>query len=172
MGQLAEEFAGGGVDDAHVVIDRATPATAYTARPKAGSGRPAPPVLGRRRVTAGEGAEADQALVERVRARLEQDGQMIRGTEKSARPVTMHRAAQLAVEELTGEGHPITWTTARTRPRAISDADDPRDVLIGRLAVILGVADGGHHPASFDAVLSAAQRATRARVSTSERTTP
>lgn len=103
----------------------------------------------------------NQALVERVRTRLEQDGQMIRDTEKSARPVTMHRAAQLAVEELIGAGHPVTWSTARTRPRAVPDIDDPRDVLIGRLAVIFGVSDGGHHAASYAALLSAAQRASR-----------
>lgn len=108
-------------------------------------------------MSAGEGGEVDQALVERVRARLEKDGQMIRGTEKAARPLTMHRAARLAVEEPTGDGHPITWSSARTRPRATPDVDDPRDVLIGRLAVILGVADGGHHAASYDALVSAAR---------------
>src|ERR1700710_150578 len=107
-------------------------------------------------MTADGSGEGDQALVERVRARLEMDGQMIKGTNKLARSATMQRAAQLAVEELTGEGHPITWTTARTRPRATYDVDDPRDVLIGRLAVVLGVADGGHHAASFDALLAAA----------------
>lgn len=109
-------------------------------------------------MTSEEDVEVNQVLVERVRARLEQDGQMIRGTEKMARPKTMHRAAQLAVEELTVAEHPISWNTARTRPRATPEADDPRDVLIGRLAVILGVADGGHHAASYDALLSAAQR--------------
>jgi hypothetical protein len=112
-------------------------------------------------MSAGEGGEVDQTLVERVRARLEQDGQMIKGTEKQARPETMRRAAQLAVEELTGDGHPITWSTARSRPRATPDLDDPRDVLIGRLAVILGAADGGHHAASYDAVVAAARRAIR-----------
>lgn len=109
-------------------------------------------------MSGGETVEVDQALVERVRARLEQDGQVIRGTEKMARPATLHRAAQLAVEELTLSEHPITWASARTRPRAASASEDPRDVLIGRLAVILGAADGGHHPASFDALVSAARR--------------
>lgn len=36
---------------------------------------------------------------------------------------------------------------------------DPRDELIGRLAVILGVADAGRRAASYDALISAAQRA-------------
>ena len=117
-------------------------------------------------MSAGEGDEVDQALVERVRARLEQDGQLVRGTEKTARPATMRRAAQLAVEEITGNGRPVTWATARTRPRATPDVDDPRDVLIGRLAVILGAADGGHHAASYDALIAAAHRiATASRAS-------
>ena len=114
-------------------------------------------------MSAGDDVDVESALVERVRARLEQDGQVIRGTEKTARPTTITRAARVAVEELMQSEQPPTWTTARTRPRATPEIDDPRDVLIGRLAVILGVADGGHHAASFDAVLSAARALSRDR---------
>jgi hypothetical protein len=109
-------------------------------------------------MTAGESVEVNQALVERVRARLEQDGEVIRGTDKTTRRATLHRAARLAVEEVTASPHPITWETARTRPGASPGTDDPRDVLIGRLAVILGVADLGYRSASYDAVVGAAQR--------------
>ena len=104
----------------------------------------------------------DQALVERVRARLESDGAVIDGTDKSKRSEVLRRAARLAVEELTVSEHPVTWVTARTRPQARTGLEDPRDVLIGRLAVILGVADLGFRAASYDAVLSAA-RALRAK---------
>lgn len=109
-------------------------------------------------MTGGDEVKADPALVERVRARLETDGTVVGGTDRTKRPEVLHRAAQLAVEELTVSGHPLTWTTARTMPRATLEVDDPRDVLIGRLAVILGAADLGHRGASFDAVLCAAQR--------------
>lgn len=108
-------------------------------------------------MTGGHEGKADPALVQRVRARLETDGTVIRGTDKNKRPEVLHRAAQLAVEELTVTEHPITWVSARTRPRATPNFDDPRDVLIGRLAVILGAADGGHHPASYSAMVSAAK---------------
>lgn len=110
-------------------------------------------------MTGGDDAKADPALVERVRARLETDGTVVGGTDRTKRAEVLHRAAQLAVEELTVSGHPATWTTARTRPRATPDVDDPRDVLIGRLAVILGVADLGYRAASYDALISAARRA-------------
>lgn len=84
----------------------------------------------------------------------------VRRTNKASRRATLHRAATLAVEELTASAHPITRETARARPGASSDTDDPRDVLIGRLAVILGVADLGYRSASYEAVLAAARRAT------------
>lgn len=109
-------------------------------------------------MSAGKRSEVDQALVERVRGRLETDGEVIRGTGKASRRATLHRAAELAVEELSTSPHPITWQSARTRPQATAETDDPRDVLIGRLAVILGVADLGYRAASYDAVVSAAQK--------------
>lgn len=59
------------------------------------------------------------------------------------------------------EAHSVmypTWENQRTKPLAVDD-DDPRDVLIGRLSTILSVADGGHHAASYDALIAAARRA-------------
>lgn len=108
-------------------------------------------------MTAGEGIEVDQALVDRVRTRLENDGAIIDGTDKSKRSEVLRRAAWIAVEELSVSEHPITWATARTRPQARTGLEDPRDVLIGRLSVILGVADLGFRAASYDAILSAAR---------------
>ena len=107
-----------------------------------------------------EDRETDQvnaALVDQIRRRYEQDGLMLAGIKRDRRPEVLHRAATLAVEEMQAGPKPATWETARTRPYASDELDDPRDVLIGRLAAILGVVDGGYHPASYHAMLAAAR---------------
>ncbi|NYD33962.1 hypothetical protein [Actinomycetospora corticicola] len=105
-----------------------------------------------------ENSAADEATVDQIRRRYEQDGLMLAGTVRKRRPEVLHRAAALAVEEMQAGPTPATWETARTRPYATDELDDPRDVLIGRLAAILGVVDGGYHPASYPAMLSAARQ--------------
>ncbi|NYD38560.1 hypothetical protein [Actinomycetospora corticicola] len=107
-----------------------------------------------------EGTAADEeaaAMVDQIRRRYEQDGLMLAGTVRKRRPEVLHRAATLALEEMQAGPTPATWETARTRPYASEELDDPRDVLIGRLAAILGVVDGGYHPASYPAMLAAAR---------------
>lgn len=105
----------------------------------------------------GETVDADQELFERIRSRLEQDADVLRWTDRKTRQQLLHRVAQLAAEEASAEPQSATWETARTRPLATPELDDPRDVLIGRLARILDVADGGHHSASYNALIAAAQ---------------
>lgn len=102
--------------------------------------------------------EAMAAMVDQIRRRYEQDGLMLAGTVRKRRPEVLHRAATLALEELQAGPKPATWESARTRPYATDELDDPRDVLIGRLAAVLGVVDGGFHPASYPAMLAAARR--------------
>lgn len=99
----------------------------------------------------------DPELVDAIRRRLERDGQVIRQTKRETRPELIHRVATLATEVAAAPDALASWEWRRTRPLATPELDDPRDVLIGRLAVILGVADGGHHNASYDAVISAAK---------------
>lgn len=101
--------------------------------------------------------EATAAMVDQIRRRYEQDGLMLSGTVRKRRPEVLHRAATLALEEVQAGPKPATWESARTRPYASDELDDPRDVLIGRLAAILGVVDGGYHPASYPAMLAAAR---------------
>lgn len=102
--------------------------------------------------------EATDAMVDQIRRRYEQDGLMLAGTVRKRRPEVLHRAATLALEEMQAGPKPATWETARTRPYASDELDDPRNVLIGRLAAVLGVVDGGYHPASYPAMLAAAQK--------------
>jgi hypothetical protein len=106
----------------------------------------------------GETVETDQALFERIRMRLEQDADVLRLTNRKVKSELLYRVAKLAAEEAEGPADPATWERGRTRPLATPKYDDPRDVLIGRLARLLDVADGGHHAASYDALLSAACR--------------
>ena len=105
--------------------------------------------------------DTDQALFERIRSRLEQDADVMRWTDRTTRHQVLHRVAQLAAQEAHAERQPATWETARTRPLATPELDDPRDVLIGRLARVLDVADGGHHAGSYSALLAAAVAAAR-----------
>lgn len=105
----------------------------------------------------------DQELFERIRSRLEQDADVIHWTARKTRQQLLHRVAQLAAEEAQSQPRPATWESARTRPLSTPEIDDPRDVLIGRLARILDVSDGGHHSASYSALLSAAHRLSRDR---------
>lgn len=103
--------------------------------------------------------ETEQEMFERIRARLETDADVLRLTDRKIKSALLNRVAKLAAQEALMPPRPVTWERARTRPLAVPAYDDPRDVIIGRLARILGVADGGHHAASFDALLNAAQRA-------------
>jgi hypothetical protein len=103
--------------------------------------------------------DTDQAMFERIRARLEKDADVVRLTDRRTRQQLLHRISQLAAEEALAPPQALPWEEARTRPLATPDYDDPRDVVIGRLSRILGVADGGHHTASYAALMSAAQRA-------------
>lgn len=105
--------------------------------------------------------DGDQELFERIRSRLQQDADVLRWSDRKTRQQLLHRVAQLAAEEARGEPELPTWETARTRPLARPELDDPRDVLIGRLARILDVADGGHHSASYNALIDAVRRLTR-----------
>lgn len=109
----------------------------------------------------GETVDVNQELFERIRARLEQDADVLRWTDRKTRQQLLHRVAQLAAKEAQAESQPATWETARTRPLATPELDDPRDVLIGRLARVLDVADGGHHGASFPAILDSARKFVR-----------
>lgn len=115
-------------------------------------------VAGHDGVNEGESVDADQKLFERIRRRLEQDADVLRLTDRKSRQWLLYRVALLAAEEAQAAPQPARWESARTRPLATPDLDDPRDVLIGRLARILGAADGGHHAASFDALIGAATR--------------
>lgn len=109
--------------------------------------------------------DTEQALLERIRARLEQDGDVLRLTDRKVKAELLHRVAKLAAEEAFGPCEPPTWERGRTRPLATTEFDDPRDVVIGRLARILGAADGGHHAASYDALITAARRQQKSRPS-------
>ena len=68
---------------------------------------------------------ATAALIDQIRRRYEQDGLMLAGTVRKRRPEVLHRAATLAVEELQAGPKPATWETARTRPYASDELDDP-----------------------------------------------
>ena len=97
--------------------------------------------------------DATVAIVDQIRRRYEEDGLMLAGTVRKRRPEVLHRAATLALEKIQAGPKPATWESARTRPYASEGLDDPRDVLIGRLDAILGVVDGGLHPASYSALI-------------------
>ena len=100
--------------------------------------------------------ETEQELLDRIRVRLEKDADVLRLTDRKVKAELLYRVAKLAAEEAQTPAARKHWADARTRPLAHPDYDDPRDVLIGRLARVLDVADGGHHAASYHAILAAA----------------
>ena len=55
----------------------------------------------------GDAVDVDPALVDQGRRRLEVEGLMTSGTVKKVRPEVLHRAAVLAVEELTAGPNPL-----------------------------------------------------------------
>lgn len=102
--------------------------------------------------------DSEQELFERIRSRLEKDADVLRLIDRKVKSQLLHRVAKLAAEEAKRSPESLTWEKARTRPLATPEFDDPRDVLIGRLARMLDVADGGHHAASYNAIVGATRQ--------------